>query len=174
MLPDGVVIRRGQPSDAEGIFAYMDALSHEGDIDLPLAPGEFEAQYTLERERELLQRWAEGDNALYLVAVAEGQIIGSLNCLGHHRRAMRHDAALGITVRREWRGRGIDSAMLAEAVRWAREGGVIKRIHLEVYARNRRAISLYMRHGFQVEGLHRRTVYQGGEYLDEYTMALLL
>jgi RimJ/RimL family protein N-acetyltransferase len=81
---------------------------------------------------------------------------------------------LGISVRQGWRNQGVGSKLLAQAIEWVRQSGVITRIELYVYARNQAAIHLYEKFGFEVEGRRRRALYQNGEYLDDWVMALLL
>ena len=63
--------------------------------------------------------------------------------------------------------------MMRQAVEWAREAGV-KRIELEVFARNAPAIYLYEKFGFEIEGKRRKSIYKRGEYLDTLIMGLLL
>ena len=166
------VICQAQPDDAAGCIAYMEALALEPDIDIPLAPGEF--RYTVEQEADILQDYADADNSLFLVAESKGQIVGILTCHGGARRATRHAATLGVSVRKGYRGQGIGSTLLRHAIHWANEGGVIKRIELDVYVRNQTAIRLYLEHGFEVEGRHRHAIYQDGQFLDDYVMSLLL
>lgn len=48
----------------------------------------------------------------------------------------------------------------------------LRRIVLEVYAYNERAIKCYEKVGFVKEGLARRSVYKDGKYVDEYWMAM--
>jgi putative acetyltransferase len=56
-----------------------------------------------------------------------------------------------MSVSKEWRGRGVGTALMAEALRWARNVGVQK-VSLTVYPSNTRAIALYRRFGFVDEG----------------------
>jgi len=165
-------IREATPDDAAELIAYVQALANEPDIDIPLEPGEF--TLTVEQEREFLEGATAADNSVFLVAVEDGRIVGACNVRGGHRRAMRHSASLGISVAKGWRGQGIGNALMGRLIEWARRGGVITRIELLVYCRNARAIHLYEKHGFEIEGTRRRAVFQDGEYLDGYTMALLL
>jgi putative acetyltransferase len=58
---------------------------------------------------------------------------------------------VGMVIAPEWRDRGVGSALLAEAFRWARWAGVEK-ISLSVYPHNDRALRLYERFGFVPEG----------------------
>jgi len=167
-----VTIREAQPSDAKQLIAYVQRLAKEQDIDIPLAPGEF--NLTVEEEKQILADRMASDNSIMLVAEVGGRIVGQLGCKGGNRKATRHAVTLGMSVRRGWRNQGIGSALMARAIEWARSTGVVTRIELNVFARNEMAIHLYEKFGFQVEGRRRRAVYHDGEYLDDYIMALLL
>ncbi|MGH8626479.1 MAG: GNAT family N-acetyltransferase [Gammaproteobacteria bacterium] len=96
--------------------------------------------------------FAESDNSIVLVADAEEQVIGILECKGGTREAMRHVTSLSMSVRKEWRNSGVGSALLARAIEWAKATGTVKRIELFVYARNTAAIHLYRKFGFEEEG----------------------
>ncbi len=105
-----------------------------------------------------------------LVAVAAGEIVGSV-----HIGPTRHGfAEIGMAVAREWRGRGVGSALLAASIEWARERGLHK-LSLGVFAHNAAAIALYRKFGFVEEG---RRVKQfrraNGELWDAIDMGLLL
>ena len=167
-----VFIREARPEDAEEMIAFVNAIVEEPNIDIPRAPGDFTR--TVEDERMFLATCAATDNAVFLVAEADGRIVGQLDCKGGTRRALRHAVTLGVSVHREWRDRGVGRALLARAIEWARGTGIVTRIELIVYARNARAIHLYESLGFLLEGRRRRSVHQGGEYLDDLIMALLL
>lgn len=105
-----------------------------------------------------------------LVAVADDQVIGII-----HVEVSRHGFGdLGMLVQRDWRGRGVGSALLREAIEWAREQGLHK-LCLEVFAHNEAAIGLYRACGFVEEGRrpgqYRRA---SGELWDAVIMGLAL
>ena len=105
-----------------------------------------------------------------LVAVAGGELVGSL----HVERSRFGFGELGMSVAREWRGRGVGSALLAAAIEWAREQDMHK-LSLSVFPHNAAAIALYRKFGFVEEG---RRVKQfrraNGELWDALDMGLLL
>jgi ribosomal protein S18 acetylase RimI-like enzyme len=105
-----------------------------------------------------------------LVAVAGDEIVGSI-----HVDVSPHGfGELGMCVARGWRDRGVGSALVAEAIEWARERGLHK-LSLDVFAHNARAIALYHKFGFVDEG--RRVKHyrrQSGELWDAIEMGLLL
>jgi ribosomal protein S18 acetylase RimI-like enzyme len=105
-----------------------------------------------------------------LVAVAGAEIVGSV----HVDRSRHGFGEINIMVAREWRGRGVGSALLATAIEWARECGLHK-LSLSVFAHNAAAIALYRKLGFVEEGRrvkqYRRS---SGELWDAVDMGLLL
>jgi ribosomal protein S18 acetylase RimI-like enzyme len=165
-------IREARPADAEQLIAHIQGLIEEPDMNIPLAPGEFNV--TVEQERQILADYAASDNSVFLIAEAASQIVGQLSCKGGARRANRHAATLGMSVHKDWRNKGIGSALMSQAIGWAKNSGIITRIELYVYARNTAAIRLYQKFGFETEGRRRRVLYQNDEYLEDLIMALLL
>ena len=105
-----------------------------------------------------------------LVAVAGDEIVGALVI-----EASRHGfGEFGMNVAREWRGRGVGSALLAAAIEWARERGLHK-LSLGVFAHNAAAIALYRKFGFVEEGRHVKQYRRAsGELWDSVDMGLLL
>jgi RimJ/RimL family protein N-acetyltransferase len=105
-----------------------------------------------------------------LVAEAAGELVGSI-----HIDASRFGfGEIGMAVVREWRGRGVGSALLAAAADWARERGLHK-LSLSVFVHNDAAIGLYRKVGFVEEGRrvkHYRRA--SGELWDSLEMGLLL
>lgn len=115
--------------------------------------------------------WTDSQGSL--VAVHEDHVIGHLNVSREEGPMTRHIASLGMAVAPGWRGRGVGSALLAEAVRWAREMGVEK-LALSVYPDNDAALALYRKFGFQEEGRLTGHSKKSIGYLDEIVMGLWL
>jgi RimJ/RimL family protein N-acetyltransferase len=55
---------------------------------------------------------------------------------------------------------------------WSREAG-LRRVELTVHTTNVRAVNLYLRSGFQVEGVRRSSLLVSGKYVDEYLMSVV-
>jgi diaminopimelate decarboxylase len=161
--PDGVQIRPAVPRDARDVMGLIAAVADERRFirteRLSQPPGEF--------RRRLRRSWTH--ERAELVAVTEGRVIGHLGLL-RETGNLAHVASLGMAVHRSWRGRGVGSALMAEAIRWARWTGVEK-LTLSVFPRNAGALALYRKFGFVEEGrlrAHTRKAY-GDE--DEVVMA---
>jgi ribosomal protein S18 acetylase RimI-like enzyme len=81
---------------------------------------------------------------------------------------------LGMLVHRDWRGRGVGSALLREAIVRARGQGLHK-LCLDVFAHNEAAIALYRKAGFVEEGRRARQYRRAnGELWDAIVMGLAL
>ena len=166
-----MTLREATPGDAEELVAYIHRLDAEPDSMLPRAPGEF--LMTADQERALLSEYAASDNAVYLIAEADGRIVGSLSCTGGKRQALRHNASLGMSVAREWRNKGVGTALLGRLIEWAEGTDIIRRLELEVYAHNAPALHLYRKFGFVEEGRRRSAYFQHGRFIDGILMARL-
>lgn len=108
-----------------------------------------------------------------LVAVLDGRVIGSIGLHRDRPHRRSHVASLGMAVHDAYAGRGAGSALLAAVIDLAERWWNIKRLELNVYADNTRAIALYERFGFQREGLHRAYAWRDGAYVDSLSMARL-
>lgn len=167
-----VVIREARPDDAAQLIAYLRRVFAEPGVNLITEVDEFNP--TTESEARIINDMARATNSLFLVAESGGRIVGQLTLDGGKRRNVRHAAILGITVDQEWRGQGVGRCLMEYAIEWAREGAILTRIELHVFARNVNAIRLYESCGFEHEGHRRRAVRRDGTYLDDLVMSLLL
>jgi RimJ/RimL family protein N-acetyltransferase len=105
-----------------------------------------------------------------LVAVAGAEIVGSL----YLEQSRFGFGDIGMAVAREWRGRGVGSALLSAAIEWARELGLHK-LSLGVFAHNAGAIALYRKFGFVEEGRRIKHYRRANDELwDSIEMGLLL
>ncbi len=106
-------------------------------------------------------------------AVVEEQVVGWCDIVPIARQVKAHGGILGVSVLPEYRGRGIGTALITETIAKARLIG-LTRVELTVRENNKKALVLYQRLGFVVEGLKRKAVYIDGEYEDLVCMGLLL
>ena len=170
-LSDGrlLVIREAEAGDAVAALAYVEAISGESDY-LSFGPGEFEL--TEAEEVEFLRKARESDNQLFLLGLVDDEIVGNVSFVPGHRPRLRHCGELGVSVRREYWGLGIGSALLDSLVEWARASEIVKKINLHVRTDNPRAIELYKRKGFVNEGTIRKGVFFDDTFYDYHNMGL--
>lgn len=159
--------RRAAPADAE---AFVRLMSDEDVISELLQtpyPG-------VESWRKRLESQAADVEGIHLVAVHGSEVVASAGFHGHPNvPRLRHSAMLGIGVARAWQGRGVGSEMMRRLLDLADNWLGLLRIELSVYTDNARAIALYRKHGFEMEGTLRAFALRQGRYADVYTMARL-
>jgi RimJ/RimL family protein N-acetyltransferase len=105
-----------------------------------------------------------------MVAIAAGEVIGAIWVDASHFGF----GELGMIVARDWRGRGVGSALVAAAIEWGRQRGLHK-LTLSVFPHNEAAIALYRKFDFEVEGRRAKQIRRvNGELWDLVEMGLLL
>jgi RimJ/RimL family protein N-acetyltransferase len=160
----GITVREATLADVDRLLELLVAVAGEGRWIGTEAPVD------LERRRQRMVEDVEGADAIILVAEADGEVVGEL---GLHL-ARYGVADLGMLVAGGWRGRGVGTALLGEAVERARKAGAHK-IALQVWPHNTAAIALYERFGFEREGyLRRHYRRRSGELWDAIIMGLRL
>lgn len=107
----------------------------------------------------------------HFVAV-EDDVVGWCDVLPVVGDTRAHVGQLGMGLVAEARGKGIGRGLLEKTMAKAWTAG-FRRIQLAVRTDNQRAIALYERFGFVIEGCFRRDIRVGDEYFDGYGMALL-
>lgn len=159
-----VVIRAAESSDAEAIAIIMGCPGVvRGTLQTPYGSLE-------ERTARVGQRLPRSHS---LVAEVDGRVVGVIGLNVNERPRRRHVADLGMSVHDDFQGRGVGGALMAAIVDLAEGWLGITRIELTVYVDNVRAIRLYERFGFTVEGTAPRYALRDGEYVGAHYMARL-
>lgn len=141
-----VNVRRASAEDAGAHVEVLRAVAEEGRWIATEAP--FDVRERAERYRERLR----SGTMVGWVLEDEGRVVGSL---GVERVDYNPGyATLGMAVLPGDRGRGGGRALLEAALAWARDSE-LRKVGLEVWTDNARAIALYTRTGFEVEGIRR-------------------
>ena len=162
-------VRLAQEADAARLLALRTALFEQTDFMLWEA-GEF--RDSADDESKRIARLNGAPNSLCLVAEDTEHLVGFLSAMGGPVNRLRHSTTLALGVLRTHWGQGVASALLGEALAWSRRAGLV-RVELTVHTTNQRAIAVYKRSGFQVEGTRRRSLLVAGRYVDEYLMSIL-
>ena len=160
--PSSVLIRAQEPEDMTELTELLNQpRAVWGTLQLP---------YMSVADRR--RRSEATDTTMRLVAVIGGKVIGSSGFeRGVNRRA--HTALIGMAVHDAYAGRGAGTALMAAMVERADRWLGLKRLELNVFADNVRAIALYERFGFEREGLLRAYAYRDGAFVDSIPMARL-
>lgn len=164
-----VTLRCPAEADAQAMLDYVDAVRRET-RQVYMCPQE--PLLTLEQERAFI-RDCDGANALCVLALLDGVIVGMIGVRQEKRYKQRHVASFGMTVRHDVRGRGVGRALLEEVIVFCRSHPDIHKVHLCVYPENDTAIALYGKLGFVEEArLPRHTREADGSFRDELRMSL--
>jgi putative acetyltransferase len=159
-----IAIRRAETRDAEALCATFNApKAMAGTLQLPMP--------TADMWRKRIADAAPED--YFLVAEVKGEVVGNAGLHAAGRARRRHAGAVGMSVRDDWHGRGVGTALMNAIVDIADNWLNYQRLELTVYTDNAAAIALYRKFGFEIEGTHRRYAFRDGKYVDAHAMARL-
>ena len=165
-----VTVRQIREADAAAFLELCRRLDEETQL-MMLEPGE--RQTSLAEQSRQIRHVLARSNQTILVAEVEGELVGYVAAYGGDFRRNRHCAHVVAGVRQAFGGRGVGTKLFSEFESWAGRGG-IHRLELTVMAHNDRAIRLYRKAGYEIEGTKRDSLLVNGSYVDEYYMAKLL
>lgn len=101
--------------------------------------------------KQIIKVDTESLNNLFLVAEVDEEIVGFSRCAGNSLKRTSHKVEFGVCVLKEFWGYGIGQNLLKKSIDWA-DSNEIKKMNLSVLETNGKAIKLYEKYGFEVEG----------------------
>ncbi|ASA57744.1 MULTISPECIES: GNAT family N-acetyltransferase [Vibrio] len=111
------------------------------------------------------------ENVYQYVALLDGEIVGHIGFEICKNPRRRHVGSFGMGVKDHVQGRGVGSQLLTTVVELSDKWLNLRRLEVEVYADNERAINLYKKFGFQIEGESVDYAFRNGKYVNVYHMA---
>ena len=162
---NNVTIRSAEPDDYTALQAiYAGPGAYHGTLQMPFP--------TKEMWKQRLQTPAiERHN---LVACIDDTPIGNIGLSPETRFARRrHAGNIGMGVHDDHVGKGVGELLMRAVIDLADNWINLTRLELTVWEDNERAIALYLRTGFEVEGTLRKFAYRNGEYVNALSMARL-
>lgn len=163
-------IRTATVDDAGAFLEHCLTLDNETRF-MMLEPGERTTK--VEEQAQRIRRICAAENQTLILAVEDNKVVGHVLGLGGRYRRNSRTAHVVVGVLGECSGRGIATQILSKLEHWAKGIG-IRRLELTVMSHNERAVGLYKKIGFEVEGLRKDSLYVDGRYVDEYSVAKLL
>ena len=138
------IIEQANPNDAKAVLAYLKIIGGESDN---LTFGSEGVPFSVEAEHSFIQSRLDSETDVLYLVKHNGAIIGngSINSLSGR---MSHRAELGISVRKDWWGKGVGTKLMDALIVFAREAG-FEILSLDVRSDNERAIRLYEKFGFK-------------------------
>ncbi|MDN3016077.1 GNAT family N-acetyltransferase [Paenibacillus sp. BSR1-1] len=161
------IVRSATESDAQNLSEVR--LHVDGETEnLDREPGE--AYIDEAGFKQIIKDDSESMNNLFLVAQANDRIVGFSRLEGSKLKRTSHKVEFGICVLKEYWGYGIGKNLLSESINRA-DTNNIKKITLNVLETNEKAIELYKKYGFEVEGvLKRDKILSDGNYYNTIVM----
>jgi RimJ/RimL family protein N-acetyltransferase len=163
-MSDWLIVRRAATADADALVRLGRSVAAEGELWLTYNRSSSDEKRSLKSVRR-------DPNAAVFVAETSAGVVGRLSVARDSNPVSHHVAELGLMVEAGTRRRGVGTALMEEAVNWARASGVTK-LELHVFPHNEPAIALYRKLGFEDEGNRRRHYRIAGHYVDAILMAL--
>ena len=165
-MSDWLLVRPATPADADAIVSLGRAVASEEELWLTYDRSRSD-------ERRNLRGIRRDPNVAIFVAETPAGVAGRLSIARDRHPYSPHVAEVGLMVAADQRRRGIGSALMDEALKWARSAGITK-VELEVFPHNAPAISLYRKLGFEEEGRRRNRYLIGGHHVDTILMSIQL
>lgn len=162
-LQGPIVMRPTLPQDAPRLSTFSrDETILLGSSQIPTMNAEF--------WRRRIEGWTASWS---IVALSGEEIVACGNLHSAPSPRARHSVTLGISVSAAHQGIGIGDRMMRVLLDAASMWLGAERVELMVLADNTRAVRLYEKHGFELEGLRRYDVWRDGGYADSRVMARL-
>lgn len=165
---ENLIIRPAYPADAAAFLETLEEVSKEGVYLL----NDHAIRSITEQERII--RYLDSSKNLMAVAALNNRIVGGIGVfVGGMSPKSQNFCNLGIHLVKSARSMGIGSKLMSYGATWAKEKNYHK-VCLNVFSTNTRAISLYTKMGFIVEGCRKEQYYFMNQWVDEILMAKFL
>ncbi|MGC8645619.1 MAG: GNAT family N-acetyltransferase [Thermoplasmata archaeon] len=152
----------------ENYYSYYEEAKENPDLGISFYHSKPDYQSEIDWFSDLYKSVKSGD-AVAVVAEEDGKAVGL--CEARRIRPgteLSHVATVGISLRKDYRGRGLGKAMMHLLI--DRSRGKFEILRLEVFTVNRAAIDLYRKLGFVEYGMMPRAIKRGSRYYDELLM----
>ena len=166
-----IIYRKARVEDAEKIVNFFNVIGGETTF---MSFEKDEYALNVEEQAELI-RSLEGNVTNTILLAMDGEEIAGLSTItSSYKIKSRHDAELGIVVAKKYHGKGIGTSLIRQVIDWVKENGITTRMSLEVRADNVKAVNMYLKFGFEVEGCRKNSTLLNGIYYDDYVMGMML
>lgn len=166
------MIRTAEIKDAEPIIELMKKVISERKYTLAES-GEYKA--TKKSEEEKIYSYNKSEGKLLIVAEVDKKIAGYLEFSNWPLHRTSHSGMLSMFLLKEFREIGIGTMLLKNLLEWAEKNDTIEKVTLAVFSNNERAIALYNKLGFEIEGRCPRDIKMlDGTYIDSVLMYMFV
>ncbi|WP_081165245.1 GNAT family N-acetyltransferase [Lactococcus garvieae] len=147
-----LLIREATKEDSAKLIAFLDQIGKESHFLTLDEAGILMSETQME---DYLEQISQKDNNAYFLAFLGEEIAGVLHITADFHYRIRHIGDIFIAVASKFQGYGVASFLFTDALEWVEETGVIKRLELTVQKRNKAAIHLYEKFGFELEAIQK-------------------
>ncbi|WP_286884537.1 GNAT family N-acetyltransferase [Aneurinibacillus sp. UBA3580] len=125
------------------------------------------------QEEAAFIRQMKEEGSMYTVAEISDAIAGVAQIKRGQLEMNRHIGTFRIWLGPGFQGYGIGSKLMDYSLQWAKHHG-LEKVCLDVFADNERAIDMYKKYGFVVEGYRKDQFILDGKHVDEVFMSKFL
>ena len=136
-------------------------------------PKEREQRTNIQELRADIQDNVVEGNDFLQIAVEDNKIVGYIRAERGRFNRVCHTAYIVVGILKDYSRKGIGTTFFENLDKWAKENNIL-RLELTVECRNKAAIHLYEKSGFDIEGIRRKSMLVGEDLIDEYYMAKIL
>lgn len=165
-----LAVCRAVVDDAAHIVDFLNKVGGETDF---LTFGLNDFPISVAQEKETILECQEKNICLMLIAKIDDEIVSQLFLDRSSKSRLAHIGDIGISVSQKHWGKSIGKHMMLTAIDWAKSNNITK-LQLQVRADNDRAVQLYQKLGFSIEGKITRATRVNDIYFDDYIMGMQL
>jgi RimJ/RimL family protein N-acetyltransferase len=165
-----MLVREIETKDAENLINLIREVEAHSPFML-METGERKTT-TEQQLKQIVRMKATGNSTIFVIEVDEC-LIGYLFLIGGSVKRTKHSAYIAVGLLKDYRGKGVGTALFEKAEEWARNHG-ITRLELTAVKQNEAGVALYKKRGFEIEGTKRNSLNINGQYFDEFYMSKLL
>jgi RimJ/RimL family protein N-acetyltransferase len=166
-----IKVREAIEDDAVALIELRRSLLRETEF-LLLEPAEYAP--TVETEVSFINGFQALKNSAVFIAVDDnGDFVGFVGLAGGTTNRTKHRANLFIGVLKQQWGMGVGRLLMDKLIAWSNESELL-RIELTTDTNNHRAVALYKKMGFEIEGIKLSNIMLGDRCVDEYSMFYLI
>jgi RimJ/RimL family protein N-acetyltransferase len=162
-----LIIRKAREYDAKQLVDMFNQMGGESEN---LTYGLDEYYLNEIQEKLFVKAMKDRSNSIFLVALIEEQLVGYITLSTIQKGRLTHRGELGVGVLKEYWGLGIATKLVQHLLDWAEAFTTVSKIELQVRQDNTRAIELYKKLGFFIEGKITMGVKINDNYYDLYYM----
>jgi len=119
-----------------------------------------------------IEQWVQDERMHVFVADISDKVVGMVSVrVGTGRES--HVGDIAMAVHDKYQGQGIGKMLMLTVIDLADNWLNLVRLELDVYTDNERALRLYKKFDFEIEGRKRLDAFRTGSYIDSYMMARL-